>query len=201
MSTFALPALPAPLDWLIEPMEWKAAPDGSLSMFSGPQNDYFHDPATGKRTASAPFACMTLDAPSFILSAHVQLAGSATYDAGVLFVAVSDDTWAKFCLEVSPAGTPTIVSVVTRGVSDDCNSVTLAAPEVYLRVAKTGNTLAFHYSLDGSFWHMVRYFSLGELASARIGFVAQSPVGQGAHVTFSRFAYRTGELTNLRDGQ
>jgi regulation of enolase protein 1 (concanavalin A-like superfamily) len=144
---------------------------------------------------------MTIEEPSFILSTRTSMTGSETFDAAVLFVRASDDFWAKFCLENSPAGAPTIVSVVTRGVSDDCNSVTLARPDVYLRVAKTPNTLAFHYSLDARYWHMVRYFSLGTLASVQVGFVAQSPLGRGSQVRFSDFAYRGGEIGNLRDGQ
>jgi uncharacterized protein len=197
MTTFVLPGLPAALTWHIEPPEWQTDPDGSLSLLSGPGNDYFHDPATGKRTASAPCALMKIDEPSFILSARAQMLGRETFDAAVLFVSVSD----KFCLENSPGGRPTIVSVVTRGASDDCNSVSLADAAVYLRIAKTLSTLAFHYSLDANYWHLVRYFSLGTLPSVSVGFVAQSPIGHGCRVTFSNFGFRVGELPNLRNGQ
>ena len=172
-----------------------------MTLFSGPRNDYFHDPATGKRTATAPCAILNVDVPSFILSAHLEMTGKSTFDAAVLFVSVSEDTWAKFCLETSPRGEPTIVSVVTRGVSDDCNSASLSSASAYLRLAKTPETLAFHYSLDGRYWHLVRYFSLGTLPSVSVGLVAQSPIGQGASVRFSDFAFRAGELSNLRDGQ
>lgn len=201
MTTFELPGLPAPLSWSIEPPAWRVDPDGALTISAGPDSDYFHDPATGKRTATAPTALMTLDEPSFVLSARASMVGRETFDAAVLFVRAGEDLWAKFCLENSPAGLPTVVSVVTRGVSDDCNSVTLSGPDAYLRVAKTPNTIAFHYSLDGRYWHMVRYFSLGALASVQVGFVAQSPLGRGSEVRFSQFGYRRGELGNLRDGQ
>lgn len=200
MTRFNLAGLPRPLSWRLEPPEWQCS-DGGLTVCSGPRNDYFHDPATGKRTATAPCALMEVDEPSFILSTHVELSGTTTFDAAVLFVSVSDDTWAKFCLEISPAGDPMIVSVVTRGVSDDCNSVSLSRASTFLRLAKTPQTLAFHYSLDGSRWHLVRYFSLGALPSVSVGLVAQSPLGPGATVRFSDLAFRTGELPNLRDGR
>jgi len=201
MTTFFLPGLPVPLSWHIEPPEWQIDSIGALRMFSGPINDYFHDPATGRRTASAPCALLKIDEPSFVLSACVEMIGHETFDAAALFVRLSDDIWAKLCLENSPDGKPTIVSVVTRGVSDDCNSATLADAAVYLRVAKTPNTVAFHYSLDGSYWRLVRYFSLGEMLSASIGLIAQSPIGQGARAIFSGFHFWEGELPNLRDGQ
>ena len=200
MPSFALPGLPSSLDWRIEPPEWHCS-EGALTVSSGPLNDYFHDPATGKRTATAPCALLTLDEPAFILSTHVELDGPSAFDAAVLFVSVSEDTWAKLCLETSPQGDPTIVSVVTRGVSDDCNSGSLSRASAYLRLAKTPHTLAFHYSLDGRYWHLVRYFSLGVLHSVSVGLVAQSPLGQGSEVRFSEFAYRAEELPNLRDGQ
>ena len=201
MTSFSLPGLPIPLDWHIEPPEWTAGSDGALTISSGPNNDYFHDPATGKRTASAPCALMTIEEASFVLSARTSMTGRATYDAAVLFVRVSEELWAKLCLENSPSGEPMIVSVVTRGVSDDCNSVTLTSPDVYLRISKTPNTLAFHYSLDAHYWHLVRYFSLGPLASVQVGFVAQSPIGQGTQATFSDFMFRRGELSDLRNGE
>jgi regulation of enolase protein 1 (concanavalin A-like superfamily) len=201
MTTFVLPGLPAPLAWYIEPPKWRIESDGSLTILAGPDTDYFHDPSTGKRTASAPCALMTIEEPSFILSTRASMIASETFDAAVLFIRVSDDIWAKLCLENSPAGKPTIVSVVTRDLSDDCNSVTLARSDVWLRVAKAPNTVAFHYSLDARYWHLVRYFSLGFLDTVQVGFVAQSPLGRGSQARFSDFAYRSGELGNLRDGQ
>ena len=200
VDRFVLPGLPSPLTWRIEPPEWHCS-EGALTVTSGPLNDYFHDPATGKKTATAPCALLTIDEPSFVLSTHAELNGPSTFDAAVLFVSVSEDIWAKFCLETSPQGDPTIVSVVTRDVSDDCNSVSLASASAYLRLAKTPRTLAFHYSLDGRYWRLARYFSLGVLHSVSVGLVAQSPLGAGSRVRFGEFAYRAGELPDLRDGR
>lgn len=201
MESFKLPGVPGAFSWHIPPAAWRLEPDGSLVVGSGPKNDYFNDPASGLKLASAPSALMDTDEPSFILGAHVSLAGQACFDAGLIFVRTGPDHWAKLCLELSPAGSPTVVSVVTRGVSDDCNCAVLPSPSVHLRVARTPNTFAFHYSLDGRYWHLVRYFSLGQPASVQIGWVAQSPMGDGCEATFSQFFHRTGELANLRDGR
>jgi regulation of enolase protein 1 (concanavalin A-like superfamily) len=94
-----------------------------------------------------------------------------------------------------------VVSVVNRDVSDDCNSVVIAGSEVYLRVARTPRTLAFHYSTDGQFWHFVRYFSLGLTDVVRAGFSAQSPTGATCRAVFAEIAYRAGALADNRSGE
>ena len=126
---------------------------------------------------------------------------AATYDAGTLFVYVHDALWAKLCFEYSPQQQPMIVSVVTRGVSDDCNSVCVEDNSVYLRVYRQGEVLAFHYSLDGHYWHFVRHFSLGDAGQLRIGFSTQSPTGQGCRASFSEIRYTPGTLSDLRNGE
>lgn len=200
MKTFELDNMPAPFCWHGEAPAWKVAASGSLCFSSGPRCDHFCDPASGRATASSPCALMALDEPFFVFGARAALVGSGTFDAAVLFARAADDSYAKLCLEISPAGDPMIVSVVTRGTSDDSNSVVLAAPQAYLRVARTPNTLAFHYSLDARVWHMVRYFTLGAPATMRVGFSAQSPLADGCEASFSEIFYRRGELADLRSG-
>lgn len=93
-----------------------------------------------------------------------------------------------------------IVSVVTQGVSDDGNSVIIASPSVWLRVAGLGDAHAFHYSLDATLWHFVRLFRFNDLRGGHAGFGAQSPTGEGGEVRFSSIAYEQTRLTDLRDG-
>jgi regulation of enolase protein 1 (concanavalin A-like superfamily) len=109
----------------------------------------------------------------------------------VLFVYADNATWAKLCFEVSPQRQPMIVSVVTRGLSDDCNSLPIHGNSVYLRIHRRNSVWAFHYSLDGQYWQFVRYFNLG--AEARqVGFSAQCPTGQGCRADFTSIQYRPG---------
>jgi hypothetical protein len=72
---------------------------------------------------------------------------------------------------------------------------------VYLRVSKIGRTFVFHYSLDSNIWHMVRYFSLGNLSQMKVGFSAQSPTGKGCEVVFSEIDYRQRTLKDIRNGE
>ncbi len=149
MSTFTLPTIPADLDWQIAPLNWQLDAASTLTIAAGPKTDWFIDPNGSFRIGNAPNALFVTPDADFLLSAKVTVDFAATYDAGVLRIHEQDDVWAKLCFEYSPQGKPTIVSVVTRGFSDDCNSVQITGNTVYLRLARIGNAFAFHYSLDG----------------------------------------------------
>jgi regulation of enolase protein 1 (concanavalin A-like superfamily) len=201
MSTFILSAIPGPLQWQNQPLDWQAGPDDVLTILAGEHSDWFIDPAGNHAQDNAPSALFAPPDASFILSAKVAVDFAATFDAGVLRIRESDERWAKLCFEYSPQQQPMIVSVVTRGTSDDCNSVILDSREVYLRVALTPQTIAFHYSRDGAYWHLVRYFSLGNMAHLRAGFSAQSPTGRQCRAVFSDIRYRAGALQDNRSGE
>ena len=198
---FMLPTLPAELHWHIPPVDWRFDPATGLSITAGPKTDLFNDPAGTIVIDNAPCALMTPPDSNFLLSAKVSVGFGATYDAGALQIRVSEDRWAKLCFEYSPQGQPMVVSVVNRGVSDDCNSVVIDGHEVFLRLARTPRTLAFHYSTDGRFWHFVRYFSLGLTDVVRAGFSAQSPTGAQCQAVFSEIFYRAGTLADNRSGE
>lgn len=198
---FTHPALPAPLHWQNDPVDWTLGTDGTLTITAGETTDWFADPGGAITKRDAPSALFAPPDENFLLSAQVTVDFGATYDAGVLRLHERDDVWAKACFEFSPQAQPMIVSVVTRGVSDDCNSVPIDGRSVYLRIAKQGITFAIHYSTDGQYWHMVRYFTLGTLANLQVGLSAQSPLGKGCTAVFSQIAYRPGVLSDLRSGE
>ncbi len=201
MSTFSLAAVPAALEWRREPAEWSPRGQAGLSITAPGKTDLFTDPGTGARTDSAPAALFIPPDAECLLSARVEVAFAATYDAGVLHVWRDEEQWAKLCFEYSPQAEPMIVSVVNHGVSDDCNSVVVAGRVVSLRVTRRAGALAFHWSADGTRWNFVRYFSLGGAAGLRLGFSSQSPTGQGCQSVFSEIRYRAGTLRDLRNGE
>jgi len=71
---------------------------------------------------------------------------------------------------------------------------------VWLRVSQFGSAFAFHASLDGDRWLMVRYFTLDDPSEIAVGFQAQSPTGDGCTVTFSDIQFTATPLTDLRAG-
>lgn len=198
---FSISTIPGDLEFVNPPTEWSNEADGELRITAGEKTDWFFHPAGTSKTDNAPAALFAATDENFTLSAQVTVEFESTFDAGVLQVRVAEDVWGKLCFEYSPQGQPMVVSVVTRGVSDDCNSVPIESYNVYLRVARIGPTFAFHYSLDGVYWQFVRYFSLGEVKGLRAGFAAQSPTGNGCAARFSEIVYQVKTLGDLRGGE
>lgn len=201
MPTFTLPGIPGELYWTHPPADWRVGPDDRLTITAGQNTNWFIDPGGREAENTAPAGLFAPPDASFLLSAKVRVEFASTFDAGVLQLCGRDALWAKLCFEYSPQGQPMIVSVVTRGVSDDCNSVVIDGREIYMRIAHTPRTTAFHYSGDGRYWHMVRYFTLGELARLQVGFSSQSPRGQGCTSIFSEIRYTCGRLRDYRSGE
>jgi uncharacterized protein len=200
VTTFHLTTIPAELSWRRSPVMWNVDADEQLTIQAGATTDWFSDPAGAQRKDDAPSALFASADQEFTLSARVRVAFASTFDAGALLAHVRDDVWAKLCYEYSPQGQPMIVSVVTRDVSDDCNSSTLAEDSVFLRITRRQAILAFHYSLDGHVWQLVRYFTLGDAPRMSLGFSAQSPTGSGCVAVFSQIRYSSTAVSDLRSG-
>jgi len=194
-----LPALPFSLRWLGEPAE-ASADAGLLRVAAGPKTDWFVHPGTGEANLRAP-ALVGRVGGDFVLAARVEVQFAATYDAGALVLWEDERSWAKLCLEYSPQQKPTIVSVVTRGTSDDCNSAVCDHDGAWLRVARIGAACVFHSSKDGRRWDFVRHFRLDGEGDAEVGFEAQSPLGEGCSATFSEIRFEAVTLADLRSGE
>ena len=196
----AVPGLPA-LTWHGHPAAaGYDAGTGRLSITAHAGTDWFTDPLTEGRTSSAPALLFVPDG-DFVLSARVTVGFGGTFDAGVLALRQSDEQWAKLCFERSPQHEAMVVSVVTRGTSDDANAVVVDADHVHLRVLRTGPAYAFHYSLDGDVWHFVRLFRLGQAdAPMHAGFLAQAPDGTDCTATFEAIRLTANVPSDLRSG-
>jgi regulation of enolase protein 1 (concanavalin A-like superfamily) len=184
---------------------------GAVTVAAQPHSDIFIDPGSGGADAGAALNAESLlnaatllgDAPAgdFQLSARVTVDFASTFDAGVLLLWLDERRWAKLCFEFSPAGEPMVVSVVCRGVSDDANAFTVPGRSVWLRVSRIDRAYAYHASVDGSTWQMIRVFILDEETSDdKVGFEGQSPTGDGCAVTFDLIRFRSERLADLRDG-
>jgi regulation of enolase protein 1 (concanavalin A-like superfamily) len=173
--------------------------EGPLTLTAGARTDWFVDPATGEAKLDAPARLEPVEG-DFLFSARVEVEFASTFDAGVLVLWRDEQTWAKLCFEYSPQAEPMVVSVVTRGVSDDANSTVIDGNAVWLRVARIGRAHAFHYSTDGAHWHLVRHFALAPDADLQAGFLVQSPLGEGCTASFSDVRFSSETLADLRNG-
>ena len=192
-----------PLDWLDGVGDATLEAD-VLTMQAALKTDWFNDPAGSERVANAP-ALMCGVSGDFQLEATINVDFAATFDAGVLFVHQTADDWAKLCFERDPTGQPMIVTVVTRGVSDDSNEPVVRGNTVRVRISRFGTVLAFHYArnaLDGTTsWALSRLFALRSPAlPMRVGFLTQSPTGNGCTARFSDVVFATTTLLDPRDG-
>ncbi|ROQ69898.1 hypothetical protein EDD93_4401 [Streptomyces sp. 840.1] len=201
--TLRLPELPFGLEPSGPATGWSYE-DGTLTARAGARQDRFVPPA-GDATdpaSDAPRLLGTAPEGDFQLIARVRVGFAAPFDAGVLYLHVGDREWAKLCLELSP-DRPTICTVVTRGHSDDVNSAVVDGDTHWLRLSRTGKAFACHASADGEKWTFVRVFALGtpeQAAAASIGFLVQSPTGDGCEAAFDRITFRPRGLVDLRDG-
>jgi regulation of enolase protein 1 (concanavalin A-like superfamily) len=188
---------------------------GAVTVSAQPHTDIFIDPGNGSADADADAGApmnaesmlnaVTLlghpPAGDFQLSARVTVGFASTFDAGVLLLWLDERRWGKLCFEFSPTGEPMVVSVVCRGVSDDANAFAVRGRSVWLRVSRVGRAYAYHASLDGTAWQMIRVFVLDDETSRdKIGFEGQSPTGDGCSVTFDEIRFRSERLADLRDG-
>ena len=187
------------LDWLVPASGRSEIGTSSISFAAGPRTDLFTDPAGGEPKADAP---ILLGRPSgdFQLRARVSAPLASTFDAAGLVVWASATAWGKLELEYSPQREAMVVSVVTRDLSDDANAFTVAERLVWLRVSRSGEAFAFHASIDGRWWSLIRSFTFPGAGTAAAGFNVQSPTGEGLAGRFDEIEWSAEPLGGLRDG-
>jgi uncharacterized protein len=199
-SEFRMDGIPGLLVWRNAPESW-AYQGKALTIKAAARTDMFHDPQKEYSVVNSPSALFA-PAPTFMLSSKVKVDFRSDYDAGVLLLFAGKERWAKLCFELSPEKTPTLVSVVNNGLSDDVNHREVGKNEVYLRICSlSSGVFAFHYSIDGRFWGLLRYFHMESREAVRVGFSSQSPTGNSCVSVFSEISYSTAKLENIRNGE
>lgn len=203
-----VPGLPAATSWRHQPLSASFS-DGALTITAGPGSNWFVTPIDGTEefsADSAPTLLFPVESKEFVLSSRISLDFESQWDAGALVVFANDKTWAKFCFEKNISGKPMVVSVVTRGRSDDNNHFFVEGHSVWLKIAKLSNGFVFYTSLDGKSWTIIRDFTLNEgvdyrPGELRFGFLAQSPDGKSTKVVFDNIVYQPSRIANPWTGQ
>jgi uncharacterized protein len=185
------------LRWLREPPRW-SFDAGGLRVVPAPKTDFFR-PWGGEPVDSA---CLLYSMVSgdftAVAEARAELAGFG--DAAALTVRASPELWAKLCIERSPVGEVSVVSVVTRGASDDANNELLDRPSGLLRITRKGEVFGMHFSSDGRRWRFVRTFGVQMPREVMVGVHVQAPFGGGAEARFSRFELSAVPVADFRSG-
>ncbi|HVM88730.1 MAG TPA: DUF1349 domain-containing protein [Puia sp.] len=181
-------AIPFKLFWENKPLNY-AANNNSIKIIAGSKTDMFRDPNVTYNTDNAPKLLFKPD-NDFVFSALIHHSFSSKWDGGAIVLKWDSLDWVKFCFEKDYTGAHRIVSVVTKGVSDDCNSVEINNNDVYYKAAKAGNVITLYYSADNKQWFLIRHLQFDLSKPLSIGFLAQSPTGEKCEVTFSEISYQ-----------
>ncbi len=180
--------------------------DGVLTVYAPANTDYFNSPVKENGFFPNPVANASLYytelTGDFVFKTKVELEFKNFYDAAALLVYENENVWAKLALENSdlPCRKPAVVSVVTNRISDDCNGPVMDGNTVWFQISRVDDCFAFHYSVDGVEYNMVRVFTLPVGQTVKVGFEAQAPMGEGGDRYYSEISIENKRVENIRAG-
>ena len=170
---------------------------GVIEIISPARTDYFCDICSSYQKLNAPFYYADIEG-DFIFRCNIKPEFIQTYDAGGILAYESGNKWIKFAFEKTDLGHSSVVSVITNGVSDDCNGEIIAFNDIWMQIVRKDNNWCLHYSKDKINWKMVRYFRLELSDKIKIGIFSQSPIGDGCKVIFSGIELLKNTYKNIR---
>lgn len=198
-NTVSIEGIPHPLQWENTPEAYTINKTG-LTIIAGEKTDMFRDPNVTYNTDNAPKLLFTTDT-DFVLTASIEHAFTSKWDGGAIVLKQDSLNWVKFCFEKDYTGARRVVSVVTKNISDDCNSVEIKSNKVFYKVAKAGNVVTLYYSINGIKWFLVRHFQFDNTHALQVGFLAQSPTGKKCKVTFQNITYSIKKIKDPYAGE
>src|ERR1043166_3237874 len=155
---------------------WQNAPENfgisgnRIKIVAGAKTDMFRDPNVTYNTDNAPKLLFKPD-NDFVLTVAFEHYFASKWDGGVLVLRQDSLNWIKFCFEKDYTGARRVVSVVTKNISDDCNSVEIKANKVFYKLAKADNVITLYYSIDGTKWFLVRHLQFDTTTGFTVGFL------------------------------
>jgi uncharacterized protein len=170
-----------------------------LEMEVGKGTDFFADPQDSTSIATAPFVYEEV-VGDFVAKAYVRPDFGGTWNAVSLMAMQDRDHWVKFAFEESDATGPSIVTVVTRGVSDDANGAFFRQSRaLWLKLVRKGNAYAMHWSQDDKHYYMARLAAMPAADTVRIGVSFQCPVDSTANHDLIYYGLENKTVEDLRN--
>lgn len=180
-------AIPHPLILENNPLKI-AVKNDELILVAGEKTDMFRDPNVTYNTDNAPKLMFAAD-EDFVLTTAIEHTFTNKWDGGAIVLKSDSINWVKFCFEKDYTGAHRVVSVVTRNISDDANSIEINSNKAYFKMAKAGNVVTLYCSVDSISWLLVRHLQFEAKKGFKIGFLAQSPTGTNCEVKFTQIKY------------
>lgn len=179
-----------------------------IEIFAPAHSDFFfnndaigEEGITPESLCNAPFYYTEI-AGDFVMRVKVPHDFKDTYDSASIMIMQNMRNWAKACFEMTDFGTHAAVSVVARnGESDDANGCNIDGNAVWLQACRCGNSFAFHYSVDGKKFYMMRFFNLPVGNTVKVGLLAQAPTGNGGNRIYSNLTFEQKTVKNIRMGE
>jgi uncharacterized protein len=196
-DTIKISSIPYNLYWENHAIDFSST-ENSIFITAGAQTDMYRAPDNSYNINSAPQLLFNAD-DNFVLTASIEHGFNSKWDAGAIVIKSDSLNYVKYCFEKDYTGANRVVSVVTRGVSDDCNSVEVKSNRIFYKAAKSGNLVLLYYSEDGTKWYLVRASLMGFKGTVKAGFLAQSPTGEKNKVTFSNIKYEVKKISDPFD--
>jgi len=197
VTNWKIANIPYQLEILNEPVSCTVTGESIVEIAAKGKTNLFNNPNGKYYVQDAPMLVFKPDS-DFVLSARATGNLKEIYDVMALVVYQDKDVWAKLCFENSVEKIPTIVSVVTRKYSDDCNSMPADSSFAYLSIVKKGNLYSFFYSKDEEHWKMIRNFRLDTTKSIKVGFAVHDSRGNGFAARFSNIKYLGHALDEMK---
>ena len=158
---------------------------GTLTLKSNAKSDFFNDPDGKLSNSNAQVLLAKIDnTKPFTLTAKVSPEFKETYDAGALYIYLTEKLWQKFAFERDERGTTRIVSVRTIETSDDNNHQPVSEKSVFLKISSDTHTLAFYFSEDNVKWNLARLYKNTYPTAIWVGVSSQSLLGKGNFTQF-----------------
>jgi regulation of enolase protein 1 (concanavalin A-like superfamily) len=198
-DSLAIASIPHKLFWENEPVKFTLLKN-ELTLVAGEKTDMFRDPNVTYNTDNAPKLLFKAD-ENFILSASIEHAFTNKWDGGAIVIKANSLNWIKFCFEKDYTGAKRVVSVVTKNISDDCNSIEIKTNKVFYKVAKADNVITLYYSANGTKWFLIRHLQFDTGPGFEVGFLAQSPTGTRCTVRFSNIKYLSKKIKDPYIGE
>jgi uncharacterized protein len=198
-DTVTIKSIPHKLFWDNKPVSFFKISNG-FSIIAGEKTDMFRDPNVTYNTDNAPKLMFKPD-NDFVLTTAIEHNFSNKWDGGAIVLKADSLNWIKFCFEKDYTGKRRVVTVVTKNISDDCNSVEITSNKVFYKIAKADNVVTMYYSLDGKQWLLVRHLQFDTPNGFEAGFLAQSPLGKKCAVKFSNIIYHAKKIKDPYTGE
>jgi len=198
-QTINVPGVDTPMSWIHMPLDYRLTKTG-ITITAPGKTDKYAAPDGGDPTDKATRVVFD-SAGDFTFSAAVSHKFASVWDSGGVIVEADLTHWFKFEFERDYTGAHRVVSVVTKELSDDVNSIEINSDTAFLEVAKAGDAFYLYSSNDGKSWYLVRAFNFKSEHPLKVGLIAQCPVGNGATITFSDVKFSPTRIKDIWKGQ